>query len=84
MPVCAECVINEHPQPLHSYERLVDVDATRHIDELDGYMRKARESILTCDHSGGLDKHLCFLNDQAQTAREAIGKNRFIIVARIK
>lgn len=77
MPVCAECVITEHSQPLHSYERLVDVDATRHIDELESYMRKARESILSCDHSDGIDKHLCFLNDQAQTAREAIGMRHF-------
>lgn len=76
VPVCAECVITEHTQPMHSYERLADVDATRHIDELEAYVRKARESMMACDHAGGIDKHLCYLSEQAQNAREAIGKFR--------
>lgn len=91
VPVCAECVISEHPQPMHTYERLSDVDATRHIDELEAYVRKARESIVACDHGsgaggvgvgvvGGVDKHLCYLNEQAQNARESIGMYFYVII----
>lgn len=77
MPVCSECVISEHTQPTHVYERLGDVELARHADEIEAYVRKALEMCNSSGHdennSACLEKNITYLDEQMQNAREAIG-----------
>lgn len=77
IPVCSECVISEHTQPTHAYERLGDVELSRHADEIEAYVRKALEMCSSSGHdennSASLEKNITYLDEQMQSAREAIG-----------
>lgn len=80
VPICSDCLISEHTAPLHTYQRISDVESTRHLDELDAYVKKAKESIVSCggDYTS-IEQYMDDLNDQLQMAKKNIGKIFFCV-----
>ncbi|CAF0717899.1 unnamed protein product [Brachionus calyciflorus] len=72
IPICSDCVVTSHQQPVHSYERISDAEA-RNIEELDFYIKKARENINYCQSEyQTLDQYLNELNEQSESSKVLI------------
>lgn len=74
-PICSDCVATHHPAPNHSYERITDIELMKHVEELVGVMRKARENVNFCNSEyKTLDNHLAELQEQLENSRSLIAE----------
>ncbi|RNA13251.1 brain tumor -like [Brachionus plicatilis] len=68
-PICSDCVVTSHQQPVHCYERIGDVES-RSLEQLDSYIKKARENINYCQSEyQTLDQYLNELNEQSESSK---------------
>lgn len=71
-PICSDCVVSSHQSPMHTYERILDAES-RNLEELDAYMKKAKENISFCQSEfQTLDQYLADLQEQLENSKGAI------------
>ena len=69
IPICSDCLVSSHQQPVHCYERINEAES-RNLEELDFYIKKARENINYCQSEyQTLDQYLNELNEQSQSSK---------------
>ena len=73
VPICSECVVNNHTQPLHQYDRLGEAQS-KNIEELEQLIECANERILECngDLSHTLDQYYAKLQEKLEQTRTYI------------
>lgn len=73
IPICTECVVNIHTQPMHQYERLDDAQS-KNIKDLEFLIEKSKEKINEChgDLTQNLDKHMSLLQENFMLCKNNI------------
>lgn len=72
IPICSDCVVSTHQQPMHSYERIADAE-TRNLEEIDAYLKKIKDAIIFCQGDfQTLDQYLAELQDQLESSKSLI------------
>lgn len=72
MPICTDCIVSLHQQPLHNYERIIDVEM-KTFNELHALVDNSKTKIDYCQNQySTLENCLAELQDQLETARGSI------------
>jgi hypothetical protein len=73
-PICSECVVSVHQAPMHSTERISEVEL-RNVDELDSMLRKAKDNACFCQSEfQTLDQCSADLHEQFEASRGFINE----------
>lgn len=73
-PICSECIVSTHKQPMHNHERINEAEP-KNIDELYALVDDAKDKMNVCQSQfSTLDSYLAELQDQLENARGSVNE----------